>query len=466
MTERQMPNNIEAEQGVLGSLLIDPEALDQVIGFLRVDYFYRNAHRQIYEAILAINSRGVPADFITLCDELEGRNQLEQVAGPGYVTSLINQVPTSGNIVYYARIVERTGVLRQLIRVTGEITALAYEETDAASALEQAERLVFDLSQRFLLAASTDVGMSELMAQSMEALQRRYENRGRVVGVPTGYSDLDALLGGLQRSDLVILAARTNVGKTALALNVAYNAALQGHKVGIFSLEMSREQLAQRFIAMDSGVEQQKLRTGRIEDEDWPQLVEALERLEALGIRIDDTAGISLLQMRSRARRWMIDYGIKLIIVDYLQMVTTGENRKYENRQQEVSAVSRGLKNLARELNVAVLALAQLSRAVEGRQSKVPQLSDLRESGSIEMEADAVMFLYRDELYDPQTERKNQADVIVAKQRNGPQGSVVLYFQQARQRFRNLDMMVEPDGEEIVFAAEEEEGGEANDEEE
>src|SRR6266487_3485982 len=398
-----MPNTIEAEQGVLGSLLIDPEALDQVIGFLRV---------------------------------------------------------------YYVRIVERTGVLRQLIRVTGEIAALAYEETDAALALEQAERLIFDLSQRFLLAASTDVGMNELMAQSMEALQRRYENRGRVVGVPTGYSDLDALLGGLQRSDLDILAARTNVGKTALALNVAYNAALQGYNVGIFSLEMSREQLAQRFIAMDSGVEQQKLRTGRIEDEDWPQLVEALERLEALGIRIDDTAGISLLQMRSRARRWMIDYGIKLIIVDYLQMVTTGENRKYENRQQEVSAVSRGLKNLARELNVAVLALAQLSRAVEGRQSKVPQLSDLRESGSIEMEADAVMFLYRDELYDPQTERKNQADVIVAKQRNGPQGSVVLYFQQARQRFRNLDMMVEPDGEEIVFAAEEEEGGEANDEEE
>jgi replicative DNA helicase len=454
--EKLLPQNIDAECGVLGSLIIDPEALNHIVGFLRPEDFYRDAHRTLYEAILALHNRGAVADFITICDELEQRNKLENVGGASYITSLINQVPTSGNVEYYAHIVERTSVLRQLIHSAGKIAALAYEEgVDVSVALEQAEHIIFEISQRYLLSASSDIGMQELMTQYMESLSKLYENRGCVVGVPTGYRDLDRLLGGFQRSDLDILAARTSVGKTALAVNIAYNAALRyKRKVGIFSLEMSSKQLAQRFVALDSSIEQQRLRTGFLQDEDWDPLVETIGQLAELGIRIDDTAGISLTQMRSRARRWVAEYGIELIIVDYLQFITPSESRKYENRQQEVSAITRGLKNLARELNVPVLALAQLSRALESRQSKVPQLSDLRESGEIEQTADVVMLIYRDEVYNPETERPNQADIYVAKQRNGPIGQVVLHFNQAQSRFSNLDTAYDPDTGEIAFADE------------
>ncbi len=455
--EKLLPQNIEAECGALGSLMIDPEALDRVIGFLRVEDFYRDAHRIIYEAILTLASQGTTADFITLCDVLERQNTLEAVGGASYIASLITIVPTSGNIEYYSRIVQRTGVLRRLIGVAGRIAALGYEEGDVVVALEQAEKMIFEISQPFVLSRSSDIGMSELLAQYMNALDERYENRGRTVGVPTGYRDLDRLLGGLQRSDLDIVAARTSLGKTAFAINVAYNAAIKFKRhIGIFSLEMSKEQLAQRFVALDSGVEQQRLRTGLLLDEDWDPLVGAIGRLSELGIRIDDTPGISLLQLRSRARRWIIEHGIELIIVDYLQLVTAGENQKYENRQQEVSAITRGLKHLARELNVPVLALAQLSRALEARQSKVPQLSDLRESGEIEQAADVVMFIYRDEVYNPQTERKNQADMIIAKQRNGPVGEITLYFDQTHSRFQNLDTAFDPVTGEIAFANEDE----------
>ncbi|MGB8346568.1 MAG: replicative DNA helicase, partial [Ktedonobacteraceae bacterium] len=399
--EKLLPQNIEAECGVLGSLLIDPEALDRVVGFLRPDDFYRDAHRTIYEAILALSTRSEPADFLTLCDELARQNKLEAVGGASSITLLINLVPTSGNAAYYARIVLRTGVLRRLIAAAGKIAALAYEESDdIQGALEQAERIVFEVSQPYLLSSSVDIGMSELMAEYQALLEERYANRGRIVGVPTGYRDLDRLLGGLQRSDLAVLAARTSIGKTAFAVNVAYNAALRFKcNVGIFSLEMSKEQLAGRFLALDSNVEQQRLRTGYLLDEDWDPIVAALGRLSELGIRIDDTSGISLVQMRSRARRWIADYGIQLLIVDYLQLVAPGDARKYENRQQEVSAISRGLKNLARELNVPVLALSQLSRALETRQSKVPQLSDLRESGCLS--GDTAVFLPDEGRYTP-----------------------------------------------------------------
>ncbi|HLZ58081.1 MAG TPA: replicative DNA helicase [Ktedonosporobacter sp.] len=456
--EKLLPQNIEAESGVLGSIIIDPEAVDRVIGYLRPEDFYRDAHRQLYEAIAGLKARGIEADFITLCDDLERRNRLEGIGGASYITSLMNGVPTSGNIEYYGRIVQRTGVLRRLVGACGQIAALAYDgDQEVQQILEEAERTVFEISQDFLLSTSTDIGMGPLISQYMSTLEQRYENRGEVVGIPTGYEDLDRLLGGLQRSDLDILAARTSIGKTALALNIAYNAAVRnGRSVGIFSLEMSREQLAQRFMALESGLEQQKLRTGRILDEEWEPLVNAAGKLSELGergIRIDDTAGISLLQMRSRARRWIAEYGIELIIVDYLQLATTGENRKYENRQNEVSAISRGLKLMARELNVPVLALAQLSRALETRQSKVPQLSDLRESGSIENDADVVMFIYRDEIYNPETERRGQADIIVAKQRNGPLGEVALAFNQSSSRFLDLDAAITPDGE-ITFARE------------
>jgi replicative DNA helicase len=466
--EKLLPQNVEAEMGVLGSLVIDPEAVDRVIGYLRPEDFYRDAHRQIYEAITSLKRRGIEADFITLCDDLERREKLEQVGGASYITSLINRVPTSVNVDYYGRIVQRTGVLRRLIGACSEIVGLAYEsDLEVERVLEQAERSIFEISQDFLLTTSTDIGMGSLIEQYMATLDQRYASRGEVVGVPTGFEDLDRLLGGLQKSDLDILAARTSIGKTALALNIAYNAAVRnGRGVGIFSLEMSKEQLAQRFMALESGIEQQKLRTGRILDEEWEPLVDAAAKLAELGergIRIDDTAGISLLQMRSRARRWIVEYGIELIIVDYLQLVTTGDTRRYENRQQQVSAISRGLKNLARELNVPVLALAQLSRALETRQSKIPQLSDLRESGSIENDSDVVMFIYRDEVYNPETERAGQADIIIAKQRNGPLGEVALAFNQARSRFGDLDIAITPDGE-IAFAREDD-GAQLRDEE-
>ncbi len=453
--QKLLPQNMEAEAGVLGSIIIDPDALPHVAGFLHAEDFYRDAHRTIYEVVLDLSQARVKADFITICDELRIRGKLEAVGGESYVTSLINQVPTSGNVAYYGRIVERTGVLRRLIHAAGEIAAVAYEESDTTVALEKAERLIFEISQQYLLSQSSDIGMSELMNEYMTIVDNRYENRGQIVGVPTGYTDLDRLLGGLQRSDLDILAARTSIGKTALAINIAYNAAIKFKRnVGIFSLEMSKEQLAQRFVALDSKVEQQKLRTGRIEEDDWEPLTATIRKLSQLGIRIDDTSGISLLQMRSRARRWIAEYGIELIIVDYLQLITSGENRRHETREQEVSLITRGLKNLARELNVPVLALAQLSRALETRQSKLPQLSDLRESGEIEQASDVVMFIYRDEVYNPQTERPHTADIIVAKHRNGPLGEVALYFDQTHSRFANLDVAVTPDDEEIAFASE------------
>lgn len=453
--EKLLPQNIEAERGVLGSMIIDPEAIDQVIGFVQADDFYRDAHRTIYEVIVALVTRNERADFITICDELERRNNLEDVGGASYVTSLINQVPTSGNAEYYGRIVERTSVLRRLISAAGRIAAIAYDEVEVRTALERAEREIFDISARYLLAQSGDIGMSELMAQYFQLLDERYERRGAIVGVPTGFADLDRLLGGLQRSDLDILAARPGVGKTTCAINIAYNAALRfKRRVGIFSLEMSKEQLAQKFVALDSKVEQQRLRTGLFQDDDWTSLVATIGTLTELGIRIDDTAGMTLMQMRSRARRWVAEYGIELIIIDYLQLIGSDTTRKYENRQVEVSALSAALKNLARELNIPVLALAQLSRAVEGRQVKIPQLSDLRESGSIENEADVVMFIYRDEVYNPQTERKNQADIIVAKHRNGPVGEVALYCNQAQSRFDNLDVALLEDGGVLAFAVE------------
>ena len=460
--EKLMPQNVEAEAGVLGSIIIDPEALDRVIRFLRPEDFYRDAHRVIYEGLAQLASEeGVPADFITLCDELERIGKLEEVGGASYITSLINQVPTSGNIEYYARIVERTAVLRRLIAAAGKIAGIAYEfeESDVAGALSQAEKLIFELSQRYLLGSRSDVSMEDLMATYMTTLEDRYNNRGRIVGVDTGYGDLNRMLGGFQRSDLIILAARPSMGKTQLALNFARNAARRKSKVGFFSLEMSSEQLAQRFVAMESKIEQQRLRTGWIEEEDWEPLVKASDRLAALGIWIDDTPGISLLQLRSLARQWVLERGVGLLIIDYLQLMTVGDSRKsetkYENRVQEVGAISRGLKMLARELRIPIIALSQLSRAVESRQVKTPQMSDLRESGNLEQDGDVIMFIYRDEVYNEQTDRKNIADIIVAKQRNGPVGEVSLYFNPSQGSFNNLDSGLAGDGQEIVFESEE-----------
>jgi replicative DNA helicase len=443
--EKLLPQNVEAEAGVLGSLLIDPEAIVQVAEFLKPDDFYREAHRSIYQAALDLYESGEPADFITLCDELARRGKLDEIGGTAYVGSLANQVPTSRNALHYARIVERTAILRRLIHAAGQIAGVAYNEPDADAAMEQAEKLIFDVSQR---ATRTDFdSIGDILRAYIDKLDALHEHRGDIVGVGTGFSDLDKMTGGLQKSDLLILAARPSVGKTAMALSLAHNAALKfGQAVAVFSLEMSKEQLVARILSMDAQVDQQRLRTGWIDDEEWERISESVGRLSQTNIYIDDTAGLPLVEMRSKARRLMMDKGFDLLIVDYLQLMQGGgAPGKGENRQQEISEISRGLKQLARELNVPVLALSQLSRAVESRADKKPQLSDLRESGSIEQDADVVMFIYRDEVYNPDTDRKNIADIIVAKHRNGPVGQVSLYFQAAQTRYRDLDLRTPDD---------------------
>jgi replicative DNA helicase len=397
--EKLLPQNIEAESGVLGSIIIDPEAIVQVADFLHAEDFYRDAHRTIYEVIISLYEQQQPADFITICDELEGRGKLEDVGGPSYVTSLINQVPTSGNAEYYGRIVERTAILRRLIHAAGEIAATAYQESDADVALEKAEQLIFNISQRHAHADFSP--LRDILTEYMSKLDQLHERRGSIVGVPTGFTDLDRLTGGLQRSDLIILAARPAMGKTSLALSLAHSSAIK-HKqsIAVFSLEMSKEQLVQRLLSMDAGIDQQRLRTGWIEDDEWERIIYAMGTLSEASIWIDDTAGISTMEMRSKARRLQAEHGVDLIIVDYLQLMqsSTGGARN-KNREQEISEISRNLKGLAREINVPVLALAQLSRAVESRSSKIPQLSDLRESGCIT--GDSLVYLPDEGIYRP-----------------------------------------------------------------
>src|SRR6266852_2560010 len=344
-----LPQNIEAECGVLGSIIIDPEAIVQVSDFLRADDFYRDAHRTIYEVILQLYEEHEPADFITICDELERRNKLEEVGGASYITSLINQVPTSGNVEFYARIVERTAILRRLIHAAGQIAAIAYEEGDADIALDKAEQLIFNISQRH--ARSDFTHMRDVLAEYMNKLDQLHERRGTIVGVPTGFTDLDRLTGGLQKSDLIVLAARPAIGKTSLALSLAHNTAIKHQRsVAIFSLEMSKEQLVQRLLSMDAGVDQQRLRTGWIEDDEWERITYSMGTLSEANIWIEDTAGISSIELRSKARRLQAEHNIDLIIVDYLQLMQSSVGgKRNENRVQEISENSRKLKGLARE---------------------------------------------------------------------------------------------------------------------
>jgi replicative DNA helicase len=439
--ERLPPQNIEAEAAVLGSILIDPQALAVVAELLRPDDFYRDGHRILFQAALDLYAQGRPADLVTLTDEIERRGLLEQMGGADYITMLVNVVPTSANVEHYAHIVERTSVLRKLIHAAGQIAALAYTADDAAAALDKAEQLIFAISQNIQRADFEHI--RDILDAYYDKLDHLHNHRGDIVGIPTGFSDLDKMTGGMQRSDLIILAARPSVGKTAFALSMAHNAAVRFKaSLALFSLEMSKEQLAQRLLSMDAAVDQQRLRTGYISDVDdeWTRISLSIGRLSESNIYIDDTAGVSLLEMRSKARRLMAEHGFDMLIVDYLQLMQGTGSRGDGNRQQEISEISRGLKGLARELNVPVLALSQLSRAVESRQSKVPQLSDLRESGSLEQDADIVMFIYRDEIYNPETDRPNIADIIVAKHRNGPVGTISLYFQPSQTRFRDLEL--------------------------
>lgn len=445
--EKLLPQNVEAEASVLGSLLIDPEAISLVADFLRAEDFYRDAHRTLYDAIIHLYERHEPADFVTVCHELSRENKLEMVGGESYIASLVSMVPTSGNIEHYGHIVERMATLRRLIHAGGQIVATAYSEDDADVVLEQAEQLIFIVRQGHALNRSQTAHIRAAVSAYMERLDMLQGRRGELLGVPTGFSDLDRLLGGLQRSDLIVLAARPAVGKTSFALSLAHNAATQHQsRVGIFSLEMSVDQLVQRLISMESGVDQQRLRSGDLYDEDWSRVLSAMSVLSNTTLLIDETASLTTTQLRSKARQWVTEYGgLDLIIVDYLQLMqSAGNERRSDNRVQIIDEISRQLKVLARELNVPVLVLAQLSRAVETRQSKIPQLSDLRESGAIEQNADIVMFIYRDEVYNPETERKSLADIIIAKHRNGPTGEVCLHFNRSQTRFQDLVPEVAP----------------------
>lgn len=448
--ERMLPQNIEAERGVLGSLLIDPEAILQISDFLKSEDFYRDAHQTIYSTIVHLYDHRTPADAITLCDALEQQEKLEDIGGIGYILSLVNEVPTSGNVAHYGRIVSRTALLRRLIKTGSDIVAQAFEdsEIDAGSTLEKAEQAIFAVSQYYHGSSSHSAHVRDLVASYFERLEYIYNSMNAVHGVHTGFAQLDSITSGLQRSDFIVLAGRPGMGKTSAALSIAYNAAKNyKHKIGIFSLEMSAEQLIQRLVSMESGIDQQNLRTGWVMDEEWERVINAIGTISDLDIWIDDTAGLTLTQLRSKARRWVSEHHIELIILDYLQLLRMSqiEGNKQRNREQEVAEISKTLKELARELNIPVLALAQLSRAVESRASKVPQLSDLRESGQLEADADIVLFIYRDDVYHPDTDRPNTADIIVAKQRNGPTGEVCVAFDRHQTRFRDISTYLSPD---------------------
>jgi replicative DNA helicase len=439
--ERLPPQNIEAEQSVLGSILIDRDAVVRVAGFLVAEDFYREAHRTIYQAAVDLFERREPADFVLLCDELERRGRLEQVGGPAYLTSLINLVPTAVNVEYYGHVVERCAILRRLITAGGQIAGVAYDlQHDAEQAVDKAEQILFSLTQR--RRAREFIPISEVLEQYFDQIDYIHQHRGQTFGVPTGFTRLDELTGGLQRSDLIVLAARPGMGKTSFALNMATHAALKNNiPVGIFSLEMSKDQLVQRLICSHAGIDSHRLRTGFIEEAEWAKIAKAIGELSEAPIYIDDTPGISVMELRTKARRLQAEHDLGFCIVDYLQLM---QGRRTENRVQEVSDISRSLKELARELNIPVLAASQLNRSVEQRPNNRPQLSDLRESGSIEQDADIVMFIYREELRDPETTRRGLADIIVAKHRNGPTADIELAYLAAQTTFKNLETRYAP----------------------
>jgi replicative DNA helicase len=440
--DKTIPANLEAEEAVLGSLLIDPDAIIKIAAFCKADDFYREKNGWIYQAILELHERREPADFVTLVDELERREQLQEVGGVAYITSLVNSVPTAVHVEYYARIVERTATLRRLIGAAGQIAALAYEEAeDVDEVVDRAEQLIFSVSERRVRRDLSPV--REIMGDVVNRIEFLHSHRGEILGVPSGFTRLDKLLGGFQKSDLIILAARPGVGKTSLALNVAVNAAKRyGQRVAFFSLEMSAEQLVQRLLSSETGIDQQRLRLGDIGEDQWLLLMAAAGDLSETLLFIDDTPAMSALELRTKARRLQAEHGLDMVIVDYLQLMRS-ESRS-ENRVQEISYITRSLKGLARELEVPLLALSQLSRAVESRSDHKPILSDLRESGSIEQDADIVMFIYREDMVKEESNRKNVADVIIAKHRNGPTDTVPLYFDRALTKFAELELTREP----------------------
>lgn len=443
--DRIPPQNVEAEQSVLGAMLIEREAIAKVAEFLRPEDFYREAHRLIYAAVLALYNRAEAVDLITLTEQLRRDDKLEPAGGISYVTSLANSVPTAANIIYHAKIVEEKALLRQLITAATHIAGLGYEANDEVlTILDQAERMILGVSGRKV--TGHFIPIKDILMATLDRIEKLYESKGSITGLPTGFVDLDNLTAGLQPSDLILIAARPSMGKTAFVLNIAQNVAIRAKKtVAFFSLEMSKEQLVQRMLCSEEGIDAHRLRIGALQEKDWEKLMKAANKLSAAPIYIDDTPGITVTEMRSKARRLKVEHDLALVIIDYLQLMQgSGRSGRSENRQQEISEISRSLKALARELGVPVIALSQLSRGVEARQNKRPMLSDLRESGSLEQDADIVAFLYRDDYYNPDTENKNLTEIIVAKHRNGPVDTVLLSFLKEYTRFMSYSKRTEP----------------------
>lgn len=442
MIDRVPPQNVEAEQSVLGAMMIEREAISKVSEILHPDDFYREAHRLIYNAMMELFNKNEAVDLVTVVEVLRRDEKLEAAGGIAYVSALANSVPTAANVTYHARIVEEKALLRQLINTATHVAGMGYEANEEVTVImDKAEKMILEVASR--KAGQEFASIKNIIFDVFDKVSELYSSRGGITGLPTGFKDLDKLTSGLQPSDLILIAARPSMGKTAFVLNIAQNIAIKEKKaVAFFSLEMSKEQLVQRMLCAEAPIDAQRLRIGELENSDWDKLVRAADRLAAAPIFIDDTAGITVMEMRSKARRLKIEHDLQLIIIDYLQLMQgSSGSSKNENRQQEISEISRSLKALARELKVPVIALSQLSRGVESRQVKKPMLSDLRESGSLEQDADIVAFIYREDYYEPETERKNITDIIVAKHRNGPVDSVQLFFHKQFTKFSDLSKM-------------------------
>jgi len=423
MIERIPPHNDEAERSVLGSSLLDKDALFDVVELLTADDFYNEAHKEIFRAVTELYKKSAPVDVLTVSEELKKRNSLEMVGGRAYIAALSADVPSTSNAAEYAKIISNKASLRRLIDTAGDIMQTSYDENMETNAiLDMAEQQIFEIAQKGQKSDFSHI--KDVLLENINIIDKMSQMEGNLTGLTTGFRDLDQLTSGLHKSDLIILAARPAMGKTAFALSIAQGAAIKGAaSVMIFSMEMSKEQLGQRLLSMESRIEMQSLKTGKLERKDWDQINMALDTLSRASINIDDTPGISIMEMKNKCRRLKAEKGLDLIVIDYLQLMSI-EGKKTESRQQEISTLSRNLKLLARELDCPVIVLSQLSRAVEQRPNKRPMLSDLRESGSIEQDADIVIFLYRDEYYNPDTDKPGECEVIVAKHRSGPTGTV------------------------------------------
>ena len=435
--DRVLPHNAEAERTVLGAVLVDNAAFNSAAEVLSRDDFYREGHRRVFEAMAALAERSQPIDLVTLKEELTRVSALEAVGGAAYLASLVDGLPRIVNVEQWSRIIKEKAVLRNLIHASNRIVQSCYEaEDDAATLLDRAEKAIFDIAERRIRQGF--IALKEIVKESYRTIDQLSQSKDLVTGLPTGFVDLDDKTSGLQRGDLIIVAARPAMGKTSLCLNIAQNASQRtGETIGVFSLEMSKEQLVLRMLCADARVDAHRLRTGSLGEKDWARLAKAYADLSSSKIFIDDSATLTPLEMRAKCRRLKAEHGLGLVVVDYLQLVSAGG--RVENRQQEIASISRSLKGLAKELECPVMALSQLSRAPEARQDRRPQLSDLRESGAIEQDADIVMFIYREEEHKPTEENRGIAEIIIGKQRNGPTGSVKLAFIKEFTRFENLE---------------------------